>query len=146
MAVAGTLAPTREARGFRRPHAALQTPTPVCPESESDPGSSQASHQSSRNVLLPSALSPQNARPPMTQFPGARQLEQQWNSDPRWHGVRRSYGGDEVVRLRGRVAVEHSLARLGAEKLWKHLHALPFVNALGALTGNQAVQQVKAGL
>ncbi|MBN8727914.1 MAG: isocitrate lyase [Xanthomonadales bacterium] len=82
----------------------------------------------------------------MTQLPSAAQLEQQWNSDPRWRGVRRGYGADEVVRLRGSVAVEHSLARLGAEKLWKHLHAMPFVNALGALTGNQAVQQVKAGL
>ncbi|MGE0032003.1 MAG: isocitrate lyase [Steroidobacteraceae bacterium] len=76
----------------------------------------------------------------------AAQIEQEWNSDPRWKGVVRAYGGADVVRLRGSVHVEHSLARLGAEKLWRSLHELPFVNALGALTGNQAMQQVRAGL
>src|SRR3546814_13855380 len=64
----------------------------------------------------------------------------------RWNGITRSYCADDVVRLRGTVHVEHSLAKLGAEKLWKSLHGEPFVNALGALTGNQAMQQVKAGL
>ena len=76
----------------------------------------------------------------------AAQIEKEWNSDPRWKGVVRTYGGADVARLRGSVHVEHSLARIGAEKLWRSLHELPYVNALGALTGNQAMQQVRAGL
>ncbi|MBS7457466.1 isocitrate lyase [Coralloluteibacterium stylophorae] len=76
----------------------------------------------------------------------ANELQQSWSSDPRWSGIQRDYSADDVVRLRGTVHVEHSLARLGAEKLWSHLHTEDFVNALGALTGNQAMQQVKAGL
>src|SRR5690606_18756799 len=81
-----------------------------------------------------------------SKLPSADQLRQQWAQDSRWAGIRRPYSAEEVVRLRGTVPVEHSLARLGAEKLWRYLHELPFVNALGALTGNQAMQQVKAGL
>ena len=76
----------------------------------------------------------------------AEQLERDWQENPRWQGVERSYTGKDVVKLRGSVAVEHTLARRGAEKLWRLLHTEPFVNALGALTGNQAMQQVKAGL
>ena len=76
----------------------------------------------------------------------AEQLKQEWATDPRWAGIERGYGPEEVVRLRGTVAIEHSLARIGANKLWKYLGEKPFVNALGALTGNQAMQQVKAGL
>ena len=76
----------------------------------------------------------------------AAEIDKEWNSSPRWKGVKRGYTAEDVVRLRGTVPVEYSLARLGAEKLWKHMHAMPFVNALGALTGNQAMQQVKAGL
>ncbi|HEV2111986.1 MAG TPA: isocitrate lyase, partial [Gammaproteobacteria bacterium] len=76
----------------------------------------------------------------------AEQLEREWRENPRWQGVERSYTGKDVVKLRGSVAVEHTLARRGAEKLWRLLHGEPFVNALGALTGNQAMQQVKAGL
>jgi isocitrate lyase len=75
----------------------------------------------------------------------ARALESEWAS-PRFHGIRRDYEASDVVRLRGSVAVEHSLARSGAEHLWKLLHARPHVAALGALTGNQAVQMVRAGL
>ncbi len=85
----------------------------------------------------------------MTQYrslPGAEDLERQWRDSPRWHDVTRTYGGQDVVRLRGTVPVEHSIARLTAEKLWRYLNEKPFVNALGALTGNQAMQQVKAGL
>jgi len=74
------------------------------------------------------------------------QLRNEWQSNPRWQGVERAYQAEDVVRLRGTVHVEHSLARLGAEKLWRFMHEKPFVNALGALTGNQAMQQVKAGL
>jgi len=81
-----------------------------------------------------------------TTLPTAEQLKQTWATDPRWAGITRGYSAEEVVRLRGTVAVEHSLARLGANKLWKYLGEKPFVNALGALTGNQAMQQVKAGL
>ncbi len=81
-----------------------------------------------------------------TQLPTAEQIKLDWSNNPRWHGVTRNYTAEDVVRLRGTVAVEHSLARLGAEKLWGSLHREPFVNALGALTGNQAMQQVKAGL
>src|SRR6188768_1277678 len=76
----------------------------------------------------------------------AAQIESHWKESPRWKGVTRGYSGADVVRLRGSVYVEHSIARLGAEKLWRYLHELPFVNALGALTGNQAMQQVRAGL
>ncbi len=76
----------------------------------------------------------------------AQRIESEWQQNPRWHGVQRGYAADEVCRLRGTVRVEYSLARLGAEKLWRTLQTEPFVNALGALTGNQAMQQVKAGL
>ena len=76
----------------------------------------------------------------------AEQLEREWRDNPRWKGVQRAYGGADVVKLRGSVAIEHTLARRGAEKLWRLLNTEDFVNALGALTGNQAMQQVKAGL
>ncbi len=82
----------------------------------------------------------------MSTLPTAEQIQHDWNTNPRWQGIERNYSADDVVRLRGTVHVEHSLARLGAEKLWKYLHEKDFVNALGALTGNQAMQQVKAGL
>jgi len=76
----------------------------------------------------------------------ARKLEQEWTQDPRWRGMQRGYRAEDVVRLRGSVAIEHTLARRGAEKLWRLMHERPFVHSLGALTGNQAVQQVKAGV
>ena len=76
----------------------------------------------------------------------AAELKKEWETSPRWKGVTRAYKAEDVVRLRGTVAVEHSLARLGAEKLWRYVNEKPFVNALGAMTGNQAMQQVKAGL
>src|SRR5471030_2478254 len=76
----------------------------------------------------------------------AQELQKQWDTDSRWKGIKRSYTADDVVRLRGSVPVEHTLAKRGAEKLWESIHNEPFVNALGALTGNQAMQQVKAGL
>lgn len=82
----------------------------------------------------------------MTIQPTAAQLRHDWNTHPRWAGIQRPYSAEEVVRLRGTVAVEHSLATLGANKLWQSLSTARFVNALGALTGNQAMQQVKAGL
>ena len=73
-------------------------------------------------------------------------LKKDWTENPRWQGVMRGYSAEDVVRLRGSVHIEHSLARRGAEKLWKLLHEEPFVATLGAMTGNQAMQQVKAGL
>jgi isocitrate lyase len=76
----------------------------------------------------------------------AQRLQKEWTENPRWKGVRRSYGAEDVVRLRGSVSVEYSLARRGAERLWQLLSDEPFVSSLGALTGNQAMQQVKAGL
>ncbi|HET7562027.1 MAG TPA: isocitrate lyase [Rhodanobacteraceae bacterium] len=79
-------------------------------------------------------------------LPTAEQLQLDWNNHPRWAGVTRGYTAEDVVRLRGTVHVEHSLARHGAERLWRDLNREPYLNALGALTGNQAVQQVKAGL
>jgi len=75
----------------------------------------------------------------------AAQLQKEWDS-PRWQGITRDYSAEDVVRLRGSLKIEHTLARRGAERLWSLLHDLPYVAALGALTGNQAVQQVKAGL
>jgi isocitrate lyase len=82
----------------------------------------------------------------MTNVQDAAQLAKSWAEDVRWKGIERPYTAEDVVRLRGSIQVEHTLARLGAERLWKLLHTEDFINALGALTGNQAVQQVKAGL
>ena len=76
----------------------------------------------------------------------AEQLQREWRDNPRWKGVERGYSAGDVVKLRGSVVIEHTLARRGAEKLWRLLNTEDFVNALGALTGNQAMQQVKAGL
>jgi isocitrate lyase len=75
-----------------------------------------------------------------------QQLTDEWSASPRWQGVDRGYSAADVVRLRGTVQVEHTLARLGAEKLWHRLHNKDYVNALGAMTGNQAMQMAKAGL
>ncbi len=75
-----------------------------------------------------------------------RELQESWEMDARWKGIERPYSAEEVIKLRGSIDIEHTLARRGAEKLWKLVKEEDFVNALGALTGNQAVQQVKAGL
>lgn len=76
----------------------------------------------------------------------AKQLENAWASDARWKGVTRPYSGEDVIRLRGSVPIEYTLATRGAEKLWKLVNEEDFVPCLGALTGGQAVQQVKAGI
>ncbi|PYX34870.1 MAG: isocitrate lyase [Acidobacteria bacterium] len=76
----------------------------------------------------------------------ASEMNQQWNSDARWEGIERPYSAEDVVKLRGSIQVEHTLARLGADRLWWLLNHESYVPALGALTGNQAIQQVKAGL
>jgi isocitrate lyase len=79
-------------------------------------------------------------------FKTADQIRQDWQSNPRWQGIKRPYKAEDVIRLRGSVHIEHSLARMGAEKLWKLVNEQPYVNCLGALTGGQAMQQVKAGV
>ncbi|MBE7418132.1 MAG: isocitrate lyase [Ideonella sp.] len=76
----------------------------------------------------------------------AAALEREWATNPRWKGIKRGYSAADVVRLRGSLPIEHTLAKRGAEKLWTLVNTEPFVNTLGALTGNQAMQQVKAGL
>ena len=85
----------------------------------------------------------------MTQLSREQQaaaLEKDWAENPRWKGIKRNYTAADVVRLRGSLQIEHTLAKRGAEKLWNLCNTEPFVNTLGALTGNQAMQQVKAGL
>ncbi|UAL48556.1 isocitrate lyase [Sutcliffiella horikoshii] len=74
------------------------------------------------------------------------QLEESWELEQRWNGIERPYSAEEVLRLRGSIDIEHTLAKRGAQKLWDLLHTQDYVHALGALTGNQAIQQVKAGL
>src|SRR5918993_16175 len=76
---------------------------------------------------------------------GTSQIAREWEGD-RWEGIERPYTADDVARLRGSIRIEHTLARMGAERLWTLMNERPFVRTLGALTGNQAVQQVKAGL
>ncbi|MFD6441612.1 isocitrate lyase [Peribacillus sp. NPDC060186] len=76
----------------------------------------------------------------------AQQLQQSWENDARWTGIKRPYTAEEVIKLRGSIDIEQTLARRGSEKLWNLLKTEDFINALGALTGNQAMQQVKAGL
>jgi isocitrate lyase len=76
----------------------------------------------------------------------AKQLQQSWENDARWKGITRTYTAEDVIKLRGSLDIEHTLARRGSEKLWNLLKTEDFISALGALTGNQAMQQVKAGL
>jgi isocitrate/methylisocitrate lyase len=73
-------------------------------------------------------------------------LEKDWETDPRWDGITRDYTAEDVLRLRGSIEIKYTLAEMGAERLWNLLHEEPYVAALGALTGNQAIQQVRAGL
>ncbi len=82
----------------------------------------------------------------MQRMRNAEQITMEWNTRPRWKGIQRDYTADEVVRLRGSVHIEYSLARMGAEQLWDLLNREPYVNTMGALTGTQAVQMVAAGL
>src|SRR4030095_15816923 len=81
---------------------------------------------------------------PVTREQDIALIKQDWQANPRWKHLRRGYSAEDVYRLRGSVTIEHTIARRGAEKLWKLLQEQPLVNALGALTGNQAVQQVRA--
>ena len=74
------------------------------------------------------------------------ELKRDWTQTPRWLGIERPYTAEDVVRLRGTLQIEYTLARRGAEKLWARLNSDGYVHALGALTGNQAIQMAKAGL
>ena len=76
----------------------------------------------------------------------AAKIQKDWDTNPRWHGIKRGYTAEDVVRLRGSLRIEHSLAKAGAEKLWNLVNNEAYVNCLGALTGGQAMQQVKAGI
>lgn len=82
----------------------------------------------------------------MTVRHDVKDLAKSWENDPRWKGITRPYKPEDVERLRGSVQIEHTLARMGSERLWQLLETEPFIRALGALTGNQAVQQIQAGL
>jgi isocitrate lyase len=82
----------------------------------------------------------------MNKLRSAKEIQQDWDTNPRWKNVKRDYTAEEVVRCSGSVRIEHSLAKNGAEKLWNLINTEDYVNALGALTGNQAMQQAKAGL
>ena len=82
----------------------------------------------------------------MTDLHNASAIQKDWDENPRWKGIERDYTAEDVVKLRGSLIEEHTIARHGAERLWELVNTEDFVNALGALTGNQAVQQVKAGL
>lgn len=97
--------------------------------------------------MTPSPFDNQNTKTPEQE---AQELALEWDADPRWDGVTRDYTAEDVIKLRGRVQEEHTLARRGSQKLWAELKDDQqdgnYINALGALTGNQAVQQVKAGL
>src|SRR2546430_15782168 len=76
----------------------------------------------------------------------SKELERRWKSEARWRGVRRDYSAEDVLRLRPSVLVEHTLGRVGAERLWQLLVSEPYIPTFGALTGAQAVQMVRAGL
>lgn len=82
----------------------------------------------------------------MAQLKSAAELAHDWETNPRWQGIKRPYSPEEVVRLRGSIKIDYTLAQLGAERLWSLLHTEDYIPALGALTGNQAMQMVRAGL
>jgi len=94
---------------------------------------------SSRETLSPEEKAAQRAL-------AQQALNHDWMSNPRWQGVERPYTAEDVLRLRGSIHIEHTLARIGAERLWDLLQTESYINSLGAVTGNQAVQQVQAGL
>src|SRR5699024_6965560 len=76
----------------------------------------------------------------------AAEIQKDWDTNPRWKGITRPYSAEDVVRLRGSIDIDYTLANIGSQKLWDLVNEEDYVNSLGALTGNQAVQQVKAGL
>jgi len=107
-----------------------------------------AKKNENRNATRQPSLSPHMSEAEITaQYALAQDvMRYEWKNNPRWRGIERPYTARDVLRLRGSVPIEHTLARLGAERLWELLQTESYVNALGAVTGNQAVQQVQAGL
>ena len=101
--------------------------------------------QGPTEVIMTSNSSQQNPPDPISPE-RVRDLEKEWRNDPRWLGVARNYSAKDVLRLRGSIQIEHTIADLMARKLWDLMHTEPYVYSLGAVTGNQAVQQVQAGL
>ena len=81
-----------------------------------------------------------------TRQEAAAEIQKDWDTNPRWQGIKRNYTAEDVVRLRGSLQIEHTLARRGSEKLWNMVNNEAYINCLGALTGGQAMQQVKAGI
>lgn len=101
---------------------------------------------SNRNTT-PRTESPLNPQERTAQYKlAAEAITHDWSTNPRWRGIERPYTAEDVLRLRGSIHIEHTLARMGAERLWELLQTEPYINALGAMSGNQAVQQVQAGL
>lgn len=101
----------------------------------------------SKNVFRPISTTPTTpgATPALTPFALDRiaRTERDWKENPRWRGIERRYTAEDVERIRGSLDIEHSLAKHGSDRLWNLLHTRPFIRALGALTGNQAMQQVE---
>src|SRR5665811_968345 len=97
-------------------------------------------------INLRSDLMPHTTTKQLSREQQVAALENDWATNPRWKGLKRGYSAADVVRLRGSFPIEHTLARRGAEKLWHLLHDEPYIYCLGALTGGQAMQQVKAGM
>ncbi|WP_338320847.1 isocitrate lyase [Streptomyces lonarensis] len=149
-----------ERNGTARHAPAPPVDTPAAPHApRRPPGDAMAQHQQPlhplrtlRNGHAPGAApAPAPATAPAGSAahgagPHADELAVRWRTDPRWHGITRDYTPEDVLRLSGSVREEHTLARRGAERLWRQLHELDYVHALGAMTGGQAVQQVRAGL
>src|SRR5690606_5623782 len=110
------------------------------------PRSERPTSCSTSNVRQSSPSLNEEIRTSMYEQNLAAQMSQDWIRSPRWAGITRPYTAEQVLRLRGSFMVEHTMARMGAERLWSLLHTDPFVRALGAVTGNQAVEMVQAGL
>src|ERR1700674_5432752 len=104
-------------------------------------------HSAQPSTFQPQIEHPLSDQERVTQYALAQAaMSEDWASNPRWKGVKRPYTAQDVLRLRGSIHIEHTLGRMGAERLWELLQTDPYVNALGAMSGNQAVQQVQAGL
>jgi len=108
------------------------------------PSKSNGTKNATQHHSMTTSMSPEERT---AQYELAQEcMSQDWTNSPRWRGLERPYTAEDVLRLRGSIHIEHTLARLGAERLWELLQTESYVNALGAVTGNQAVQQVQAGL
>src|SRR5262245_15856622 len=118
--------------------------TPVLPFPQIKPNDLHESGPQPRATSFSSVTPLRNGS--LRDFSCPAALQESWSSHPRWRGVTRPYTADKVLRLRGTLKIEHTIADRMSRKLWVLLHHEPYVNALGALTGNQAVQMAQAGL